>query len=139
MITVLNDQRDTPRLRALVERKKLVRWWGRKTFVTPRLVSAVFGDGKRLIALAPMMYRPNHFIVRIDSGWNLDNQASDCELLIDHIDDIYETIEEEYYDWPWWKSYGLKPGRDYGEEDSARVCFEDGSTWWEEEWPSVRS
>lgn len=121
----------TEELRPLVERRQRVRWWGRYEWITPRLCGEVFGDGKQLIALAPIMFRPNHFIVRIDSGWNINNHASDCELLIDNLDEIYDAIEEEFCDWPWAKKYGLK-----GEE--ARIDWNDGSAWWNEKWPELK-
>lgn len=129
----------TPKLKKLIERRTKVEMWGRARFVTPRLVNQVFGDGKKLIGLAPTMYRPNYFVVRVDSSWNLSNYARDCELLIDHLDDVYDATEDEFCDWPWWRQYGLNPNRSRGEDNSARIDWSDGSSWWEEEWPAEDS
>jgi len=130
-------------LRPLIEKRRKVYHWGQPHMVTPRLVTTVFGDGKQLIGLAPMMYRPHYFVVRIDSSWNISNYAHDCELLIDHMDEIYDAIEDEFYEWPWARKYGLRCGRacednHYG-DNCARVCFGDGSCWWIEEWPDGSS
>ena len=41
-------------------RKRLVRFWGRRYFVTPALVAEKLGDGKKLIRFEPMDTRPNY-------------------------------------------------------------------------------
>jgi hypothetical protein len=123
-------------LKRLIERRQRVPWWGQPTWITPRLVAERFGDGKQPIGLAPIDYRPNHFIVRIDSLWNVNNHARDCELLIDHLDEIYDSIELEYPDWPWYEEYGLRLDMDRGDEFSSATDFSCGSAWWNEEWPN---
>lgn len=117
-------------LRKWVEKRQTAYLWGQKHLITPRLCGTAFGNGGALIGLAPIMFRPNHFVVRVDTGWNLSNWASECELLIDHTDEIYDAIEEEYRYWPWRRAYGLR-GK------SARVNFDDGAAWWEIEWPTL--
>jgi len=117
------------KLRKRIERRTRVLWWGQPRYITPRLVARTFGDGKQWIGLAPIMYRPNHFIVRIDSAWSLSNwDTSGAVLLIDHIDEIYDAIEEEFYEWPWARYYGLSG-------DEKRIGFADGSVWWGIEHP----
>lgn len=123
---------DTERLRRLIERPTAVRWWGQPRTITPRVVGAVIGDGKKLIGIAPIMYRPNHFVARIDSrhalSWHKPN-GPDVWL-----DALYEAIEGEYCEWPWADDYW--PGEEDG--DQRRVDFSDGASWWEEEWPRQR-
>lgn len=60
-------------LRKAVERKQAVHFWGRKYFITPRLVDQVFGDGKQLIYFASMDHRPNYYVVRVDSGTDVEH------------------------------------------------------------------
>lgn len=64
--------------------------WGEMVMVTPAPVAAHFGDGKLLLRLCPIAHRPNYYLVRIDSS------CVDDDKLRDTLDEIYETIEEEY-------------------------------------------
>jgi len=79
----------------LAERE--VEFWGRKHTIKPALVARVFGDGGQLIAFAPLDTRPNYYVVRIDSGWCLDNWDSEAtDPFNAHIDEVYDAIEDEY-------------------------------------------
>ena len=129
--------RNTRQLRVLIERRTLEYLWGQRHWVVPRLVSEVFGDGRKLIRLYPIMYRPYHFVVRIDSGWSLNNWDNG-ELLIDHLDDIEISIEEEFIDWPWARQYGLKWSDDDEAENSSRIDWDGGSSWSEINWPRIK-
>jgi len=71
------------------------RLWGQKHLVRPALVTEVFGDGKKLVCLTPTAHRPNYYVVQVDSSWELDNFASG-ENFCDHLDDIYDAIEEQF-------------------------------------------
>jgi len=82
-------------LRQLIEVEYVCKFWGDDYTITPRLVDRVFGDGKQLIQLEPLNTRPNYYIVRIDSSWNIDND-DDTDLFIDHLDEIYNAIEEQF-------------------------------------------
>jgi hypothetical protein len=73
-----------------------VNFWGTEYKITPLLVEEIFGDGKQLIWLEPLATRPNYYVVRVDSKWDIDNGGRDP--LCDHLDDIYEAIENEYGD-----------------------------------------
>lgn len=128
--------RETNALRRAIERRTTIYHWGQRRIVTPRLVSHVFGDGQLLIGLAPMMYRPNRFVVRIDSAWHLSNWAQGPRL-VDRLDNIYDAIEDEYPEWPWAKSYGLRWTDDEMDDRSSRTNFGDGCTWWEMDFPRV--
>jgi hypothetical protein len=91
--------------------------WGRAYMVRPALVKQRFGNGKRLIALIPILHRPNYYLVYVDNGWGLSN--FDDDPLIDHLDDIYEQIAHEF---------GQR------DEDDAEYCwpeedFDGGSSW----------
>lgn len=83
------------RLRGLIERRQVAYLWGRRCFVTPRLVSEIFGDGKKMVWLSGINIRPAYWVVRVDSSWNLDN-CDDPPTLSDHLEDIYQSIEAEF-------------------------------------------
>ncbi len=70
-------------------------FWGQKYFVTPALVSEIFGDGRQLIYLAPINTRPNYYVVRIDSKTSLDNWAANpfCDTI---LNEVLDAIEEQY-------------------------------------------
>ena len=58
-------------------------------------VTMLFGDGGKAIWLKTFGNPGGHYIVRIDSSWSVSNWG-DEPLLIDHLDEIYEAIEEEF-------------------------------------------
>lgn len=95
-----------------------VRLWGAQYTVTPRLVEKIFGDGQQHLALWPISSRPEYYVVRIDSQYDLDADES-----FDVLDDIYDAIEDEF------------PCRCVrGTCQQCHVfphanCLDDGSTW----------
>lgn len=84
------DIHDTEALRKLVEVRITETLWGQPYKVKPRLVDEVFGRGDRLIYLMPIMTRPDHYFVRVDSSWDLNDEFRD------HLDDIYDAIADQY-------------------------------------------
>lgn len=127
-MTRLSHRNTTQRLRAAIERRCKVRHWGSDYTVTPRLVSEVFGDGRQLIWLQPLNTRPNYYVVRIDSAWNRSNLAQEGDVLCDHLDEIYDAIDDEY-------------GRAHkADEDECRdfpaLDLDAGCAWGEQEWPT---
>lgn len=83
------------KLRALIERRQAGYLWGRRYFFTPRLVSEVFGDGRKLLGLSGVNTRPAFWVIRVDSKW-LDERGSGTELLRDHLEEIYQAIEADF-------------------------------------------
>lgn len=73
-----------------------VSFWGIEALVTPVLVETVFGDGQHLVGVEPLATRPAYYLVRIESTWQLENWAAAGELLCDHLEEIYDAIEEQY-------------------------------------------
>jgi hypothetical protein len=97
--------------------------WGFPHMVRPALVKRKFGNGKRLIGLSPINHRPAYYLVWVDDRWSISNWDSG-EVLADHLDEIWETIAEEF---------GRRDDDDgelrrwrWPEEDSAGGCH-----WWE--------
>lgn len=72
-------------------RKHKVRFWGRNYFVTPRLVSWIHGDGKKLIYFMPLNTRPDYYVLRIDSAMDLSS-----EEWYDLLETVYERIEDDF-------------------------------------------
>jgi hypothetical protein len=84
-------------IRAAIEVPAIVSLWGCETTFTPAFVEEKLGDGLQWIWLAPMNARPKYYVIRIDSAWKTDNDQWNGEDTIgDHIDEIYEAIEDEY-------------------------------------------
>lgn len=82
---------------ASLTQTRSVRFWGREYTVTPLLVTRVLGDGGQVIAFQPLATRPDYYVVRVDSSWDLDNHHWEApEPFIDHVDEVYEAIELEY-------------------------------------------
>lgn len=126
-----NKQPQIDPLQAHFERRRATTFWGRKYFVTPRLVEKVFGDGKQLIGFEPLNSRPNFYVVLVDSSWNISN-CGEGQLLSEHTDEIYEAIEEQY-GCAWYDDD--PPQRKFGRTFPA---LNDGSgvAWFSIKWPA---
>ena len=120
--------RNTRRMRPLIEKRQTWELWTQKHVIIPRLVDRVFGDGRRLLRLFPVMMRPQHFVVRMDSAIDIQHGG-------DWLDDIYDATEEEFIVWPWYRAYGLLASADRESERSATIEWSDGSCWEESRWP----
>lgn len=122
--------RATEKLRRFVERPHMREMYGRKYKVRPRLVSAVFGDGRELMILTPMQGNPpNYFVVRVGDGWCEEGwrTGGNNAPVRAHLDDIYTAIEDEF--------------GTYVEEDGDpprfpdRVPVREGCRWGTMDWP----
>lgn len=117
---------DTATLRRLIEVPQVRTLWGCQSTVTPGVVERILGDGLKLLCMTFFFgdyARPNYLVIRIDSRWDVDNDIPD------HLDDIYEAIDEEYCNEP-------DEGEvDTGETEWSSVC-DGGSMWGEMEWPA---
>lgn len=76
-------------IREAIEVPEIAHLWGTPYEITPRFVAEKLGDGGQWIWLSPIMQRPNYWVIRIDSAWDIDDLA-------EHCDDIYDAIESEY-------------------------------------------
>lgn len=119
------------RLNTITKRRK-VHFWGFDYFVSPVFIGSVLGDGNTLLGFQPLNTRPNYYLIRVDSGWSTDSYSPAPEdgegtnegwTIVDHIDDIYDAIEDEVgpcldeetgkkYPWP-------------------SLDYECGSSWWD--------
>ena len=102
----------------------------------PRVCSRVFGDGRALIELAPMLHRPLFYVVRIDSAWDCDdhNAPLGAVELRDEIEEIYQALEYDF-------GRARDEDEDTGEETVdpwPAADFDGGSCWQRMDWPSDR-
>ena len=72
-------------LRQRVEIERTVRFWGQEHQVTPLLLREVLGDGKRLMWFQPLAYRPNYYVIQVDSRWAED-------AFYDHLEEVYDAL-----------------------------------------------
>lgn len=112
--------------------------WGQPHRITPELVETVFGDGQQIIGFCPLNTRPNYYVVRVDSGWELSNwEWNHPEPFIDHTDEVYSAIEDEYGSARWCKHCGgeegdceeTDPPHEFDRENWPALNEEVGSEW----------
>ena len=92
----MTDDRETARLRALIELPERCTFWGDKYVITPRLIARKFGDGKHLLCVTPMATRPNYFVVRVDSTMEYPGDPWPDDSQVSFIEDVMCAAEEEY-------------------------------------------
>lgn len=76
-------------LRNLLKRQR-TEFWGATTEFKPALLDKVYGDGKQLVQLFPIMERPRYWVVRVDS------RCTNSDAFFEILDDIYEQIDEQF-------------------------------------------
>lgn len=79
------------RLVKAVERRERAYLWTPADTITfiPKVLSKVYGDGRRLFALATINQRPAYWVIRVDS-------RCDSEAFGELTDDILTELEEEF-------------------------------------------
>ncbi len=75
-------------------RRRKTTWWGSKCYIKPVICSKIFGDGLQLAYLGTIDQRPHYWLIRIDSG--IDLQADD----FDYEKHLLEPLEEEFGRFP---------------------------------------
>lgn len=118
----------TERLRDAIQRPTKTSLWGQGCTVVPVFVDERFGDGGKLIWLEPIMTRPQYYVVRVDSSWNISNYAP-SPTVGEHVHEIERCIEEEF-------GYGDDED-DRGRERSNPwpALASGGCSWGEMDWP----
>jgi hypothetical protein len=113
-------------LKAAIEVEMTTLFWGSDTTFTPYVCDKIFGDGRALLVLWPLNTRPCYYVIRIDSGSPIDDDAFH-DLL---EDGIYAAIEDQF-------------GTAHDDEDETGdgepwPAFDDGSgcTWDRMDWPA---
>ena len=113
-----------PKRKACITKKHLVHFWGQRHFVSPAYVPTVLGDGRKLLAVQPLNTRPKYYLIRVDSSWSERNSDQPC--VCDHIDEIYDVIEEWFGPHEWEDDHGRTR---YSPWPSPNLDC--GSSWWD--------
>lgn len=109
-------------------RTHIVTFWGQRYRITPRLVSKILGDGKKIIHFTPLATRPDYYIIRVDSQWDLDNGGKDS--IYDHLEELYNAIEDDYGNY--FEEWQHDNGRTYiKHHDFPALNIDCGSSWGE--------
>jgi hypothetical protein len=95
--------------KARITRRRLVHHWGQPHFVTPAYIPAFLGDGGMLLALQPLDTRPKFYLIRVDSSWSTSNFDETC--VCDHLDEIYDAIEDWFGAEEWEDDHGRTASR----------------------------
>src|SRR5713101_492239 len=81
-------------VKARLTKRHWVRFWGQRRMCKPMFVDEILGNGEMLISVTPLNTRPHYYLIRIDSHWL--SKDPDDETIYDHLDDIYEVIEDQF-------------------------------------------
>lgn len=124
------------------------------TFV-PALLTKTYGDGLGLFGLATINQRPAFYVVRGDSRWSPQPYYDRREPIADfsdHLDDIYDALEEEFgrmrcgysgnnLSYPAAERVHNCQCEDCVDSEYVEswpsVDTENGSAWWRMDWPTV--
>lgn len=69
--------------------------WGDKRIITPVLIPVIWGDGRKIIALRPIVTRQSHYVIAGDSSWTISDRHGQYATFREHLKDgIYDEIEE---------------------------------------------
>lgn len=87
-----------PKILALIEKELKpyqTRFWGVDVLVSPAFVQDDRGDGLQLIWLSPIDSRPQFYVLRIDSHWDINAEDFDLEYMLTLIEEEYGNVN--YY------------------------------------------
>lgn len=102
--------------------------WTTKRIITPVLLPFVFGDGKLIMAVRPIITRREYFVVAVSST------LSRAAHLHDLIDDIYEVHEEHFGSCQCVECGGEVETHNNGQirfDQWPVICLNGGCEWWE--------
>lgn len=81
---------------SLAEKPHFRKLWGQRHLTHPKFIRAVLGDGGKLLIVTPINTRPDYYLIRVDSTWETDSTVEAPDHVCDHIDEIYEAIENQF-------------------------------------------
>lgn len=113
----------TRRMKKQLTRRHWRRLWGQRRMAEPAFVDKALGDGMQLLGITPLNTRPHYYLIRVDSSWETSSNY-DSPCVSDHMDEIYDAIEDEFY-----KKYA---GIEKDEKPNPWPALDDesGSSWW---------
>lgn len=122
-----------PKVLALLEKELKpydTRFWGEDCHISPAFVQDSDGDGLQLIWLSSIDTRPQFYILRIDSHWDVNSDDFDLEYMLTRISEEYEDA-----DWYICIDYDNDIYVKEGEEDNPDA---DRYTWDDLKFPMLR-
>lgn len=129
----------TAMLRRLIERRRVVTFWGAKYRIKPLLVDRVLGDGKQLLGFQPLNTRPAYYVIRVDSRWGKGDDDWH-----EHVGEIIDAIIGQFSDRERERELLIEDGVDPEKADLAYYpdelgwpvfCDDCGYSWFEMDWP----
>lgn len=112
------------KMKAIITKPRYVKFWGKKCLSRPVFIESCLGDGGKLLAITPLNDRPNYYVIRVDSTWSVHNYEDPC--VADHIDEIYEMIEEQTGPREWQDDHGRRRVEKWPAPN-----LDCGSSWWD--------
>ncbi|OAH31735.1 hypothetical protein AX289_27580 [Methylorubrum populi] len=86
---------DDAALKAAIERPETILLYGVPRERTPVLVAKVFGNGAKLVEMAPVNSIPQCYVLRVDGSWSLSIHDPE-PTLGSHTDEIVQAIADEF-------------------------------------------
>lgn len=117
--------------------------WGQPHRVKPALAHAVLGDGRTLLGFQTLNYRPNYYLIRVDSraaAADPDARRDDfVEEVIDALADEFSTIEREYEHLreDGWTDAEIDSPKGWRLTDFPVLSLDCGYCWWTEIEPAA--
>ena len=68
-----------------------VELWGRKSIITPAIPEGQIGDGLQIMKFTPIDTRPNYYIIRVDSSYDIDAEDN-----TDMHEEILQLLEDTF-------------------------------------------
>jgi hypothetical protein len=75
-------------------RERKVHFWGSDCTIKPQLIEEIEGDGLQVVWLQSMDYRPNYYVLRIDSSHDMDSRDFDIEILLQMIEGEFGNVDD---------------------------------------------
>jgi len=96
-------------------KRRLSSLWGQKCWIEPAYVDTGRGDRKQLVWVQPIDTRPDYYVVRIDSGEDVEGDDYNWdENLLWAIEEVYDSYDRYKWDWD---EKGRWVGKDIWDED----------------------
>ena len=108
---------------AYLQRRQAAYLWGKKHFIKPVLIDKALGSGDLLLGISALNTRPNYYLIRIDARWM---QEEDTDTIYEHLDDIYDAIEDHVGPREWTDDDGKEHVEGWPALD-----LDCGCSWWD--------
>jgi len=113
-----------------------VKHWGVETTFTPVICDTVIGDGLQLVYLGTIDQRPHHWLIRIDSKTDIDDDDFDFEDILQPLEECFgrhpdcAVNEEDFYEYKKIKKIGYEDLDDYDSYEEYNEACQYPAIWW---------